>query len=55
MYRGDGDGGFVTGAAEQVGSGWQSLGGLMLSWDPPAPPAPRRLPRRRRPRRPMGA
>ncbi len=40
MYRGDGDGGFVTGTAEQVGSGWQSLGGLMLSWDPPAPPPP---------------
>ena len=40
MYRGDGDGGFVTGRREQVGSGWQSLGGLMLSWDPPAPPPP---------------
>ena len=40
MYRGDGDGGFVTGSAEQVGSGWQSLGGLLLSWDPPPAPAP---------------
>jgi hypothetical protein len=41
MYRGDGDGGFITGTAEQVGSGWQSLSGLMLSWDPPpAPPPP---------------
>ena len=40
MYRGDGDGGFVTGAAEQIGSGWGSLSGLMLSWDPPTPAAP---------------
>ncbi len=40
MYRGDGDGGFLTGSAEQVGSGWGSLSGLMLSWDPAAPPPP---------------
>ena len=41
MYRGDGDGGFVTGAPQQIGSGWSPLGGLMLSWaPPPAPPPP---------------
>ena len=40
MYRGDGDGAFVTGSAEQVGSGWQSLSGLMLIGDPPTPPPP---------------
>ena len=41
MYRGDGDGGWVTGHGDLIGSGgWQALGGLMLSWDPPAPPPP---------------
>jgi hypothetical protein len=41
MYRGDGDGGWITGRPEQIGSGgWQNLSGLLLSWDPPAPPAP---------------
>ena len=41
MYRGDGDGGFVTGTPEQIGTGWGPLGGLMLSWaPPPAPPPP---------------
>jgi hypothetical protein len=41
MYRGDGDGGWVTGQGEQIGSGgWQALGGLMLIGDPPTPPAP---------------
>jgi hypothetical protein len=41
LYRGDGDGGWVTGQGEQIGSGgWQALSGLMLSWDPPTPPPP---------------
>ena len=40
MYRGDGEGGWITGTPEQIGSGWQSLGGLLLSWDPPAPAPP---------------
>jgi hypothetical protein len=40
MYRGDGRGGFVTGQRERIGSGWSSLSGLMLVWDPPRPAAP---------------
>ena len=40
MYRGNGSGGFVTGQAERIGSGWSSLGGLMLVWDFVPPPAP---------------
>ena len=41
LYRGDGDGGWVTGQGEQIGSGgWQALNGLMLSWDPPTPAPP---------------
>jgi FG-GAP-like repeat/Tachylectin len=42
MYRGDGHGGFVTGQREQIGTGWSSLGSLLLVWDRPpaaAPPA----------------
>lgn len=33
MYRGDGDGGFVTGRAEQIGSGWQQFTGLLAPGD----------------------
>jgi heme oxygenase len=48
LYRGDGAGGWVTGIAEPVGSGWGSLGALLLLGGPaatpppgaPAPPAP---------------
>ncbi len=42
VYRGNGRGGFVTGQREQIGSGWSSLGSLLLAWDPPraAPPPP---------------
>jgi hypothetical protein len=45
MYRGNGRGGFTTGQRERIGTGWGSLGGLLLSWDfvraaAPAPAAP---------------
>ena len=33
MYRGDGDGGFLTGAGEQVGSGWQPFTALLTPGD----------------------
>ena len=35
MYRGDGSGGFLTGSAEQVGSGWGGFTALLLprDWD----------------------
>ena len=41
LYRGNGASGWVTGRPETVGSGWGSLGSLMLLTDPPrAAPAP---------------
>jgi hypothetical protein len=40
MYRGNGRGGYVTGRREQIGSGWGSLGGLLLVWDAVRPAAP---------------
>ena len=42
MYRGNGTGGFVTGKAEQIGSGWGSLDPILLSSElnPPPPPPP---------------
>ncbi|MEO8689098.1 MAG: VCBS repeat-containing protein [Solirubrobacteraceae bacterium] len=40
MYRGNGHGGFITGQRERIGSGWSSLSGLMLLWDPSPPAAP---------------
>jgi hypothetical protein len=46
MYRGNGAGGWVTGRAEVIGSGWGPFHSLMLIWDkprpapPPPPPAP---------------
>ena len=33
MYRGDGDGGFVTGTGELIGSGWQGFTGLLAPAD----------------------
>ena len=41
LYRGNGAGGWVTGAAEPVAGGWGGLRGLTLAalWQPP-PPAP---------------
>jgi hypothetical protein len=40
LYRGNGAGGWVTGLAEPVGTGWASLRNLTLAalWDPPPPP-----------------
>jgi len=43
LYRGNGAGGWITGAGERIGAGWASLGHLTLAaqWrPPPAPPAP---------------
>jgi hypothetical protein len=39
MYRGNGAGRWATGRPEQVGTGWNGYGNLLLAWDPP-PPAP---------------
>ena len=33
MYRGDGDGGFLTGQAEQIGAGWQGFTALLAPGD----------------------
>src|SRR5687767_13770331 len=33
LYRGNGAGGFLTGAAEQIGSGWQQFDALLLPGD----------------------
>jgi FG-GAP-like repeat len=40
LYRGNGAGGWVTGAGEQIGSGWGPLGLVTLAaqWRPPPPP-----------------
>ena len=35
LYRGNGAGGFVTGTAEPVGAGWQTMNMLMLLTEPP--------------------
>ena len=53
MYRGDGDGGFVTGSAEPIGSGWGSLSAPDADLGPAARRRRRRpaAPRRRRPSR----
>ena len=33
MYRGDGDGGFITGSAETIGSGWAGFTALLTPGD----------------------
>jgi hypothetical protein len=33
MYRGDGDGGWLTGRAEQIGSGWESFNAIVPAGD----------------------
>ena len=41
MYRGNGKGGWITGAGEVVGAGWQTLSSILLVGQPrPAPPPP---------------
>ena len=33
MYRGDGDGGFLTGSGEPIGSGWETFSALLAPGD----------------------
>ena len=33
MYRGDGDGGWLTGKGEQIGSGWQGFSAILAGGD----------------------
>ena len=40
MYRGNGKGGWITGAGEAIGSGWQTLSSITLLGEGPRAPAP---------------